>query len=242
MEREKELYPDYQNYLGVKYYKDGKMMEAINSFKKALSLNRSYVEAFVNLGVTYSDCGLKEDAVKAFERAYILDQNYLNKYDLKVDEREKRHNKHKKLAKEYLKKNMFDDAVYEIDEAIEYGQNFADLYNFKGVILIKLKKFDEAMENIKLALKINPEYQAAKSNLALIHYYKGLHYFENGMDQKAISEWKRSLIIDPVKSMVKAHLSKDEDKITMKITCPGCKGMLNTNWKFCPFCGEKRGK
>jgi tetratricopeptide (TPR) repeat protein len=240
MEREKEFYPDYHNFLGVKNYKTGNMMEAINCFKKAISLNKTYVEAFVNLGVTYSDCGLKEDAVKAFERAYVLDQNYLNKYDLKVEKRERPHALHKKLAKEYLSKNMFEDALYEIDEAIEHGASFADLYNFKGVILIKLKRYDEAMENIKLSLKINSEYQAAKSNLALIHYYKGLHYFENGMDQKAIAEWKRSLIIDPVKSMVKVHLSKDEDKITMKITCPNCKGMLNTYWKYCPFCGEKR--
>lgn len=236
----KEFFPDYHNLKGIKYYKHGEMIEAIKSFKKAIKLNNTYIEAYINLGVTYSDCGLKDEAVKAFEKAYMLDPNYLDKYGLKVAKRQDEANKLKQISLDFFKRNEFERALSEINKAISLKNTYADLYNLKGVILIKLKRFEEAKETLKKALEINPEYETAKSNLALVYYYQGLLYFETGLEHEAIREWKRSIILDPVHSMVKLHLNKGEDKITMKITCPICKEILNTDWNYCPYCGSKR--
>ncbi|MDD5091309.1 MAG: tetratricopeptide repeat protein [Candidatus Wallbacteria bacterium] len=233
------LYPDHYNQQGVDCYSEGKMMQAIKHFKTAISLNKTYVEAYVNLGVTYSDCGLKDDAVKAFERAYALEPTYLDAFGLKVCKREAPAEMHRKLALDFMGKNQFQDALMEIDRALD-KVDYADYHNLKGVLMIKLKKFEDALESIKKALEINPEYQAAKKNLALIHYYRGLNFFEIGLEREAIQEWKRSLIIDPVSSMVTLHLNQEKDKITMRITCPGCKEMLNLDWKYCPYCGSRR--
>ncbi|MDD2717927.1 MAG: tetratricopeptide repeat protein [Candidatus Wallbacteria bacterium] len=240
MQKDKETFPDFQNMQGIRAYEEGKTMQAIKYFKQAISLNQTYVEAYVNLGVTYSDSGLKDDAVKAFERAYLLDPNYMDTFGLTVTKREEATSAHKRMALEYMNKNQFQDALMEIEIACRKKPNYPDYYNIRGVILIKLKRFEEALESIKKALELNPEYDSAKSNLALIHYYRGLHYFETGLEMEAVKEWKRSLIIDPVKSLVKLHLNQEKDKITMRITCPGCKEMLNLDWKYCPYCGSKR--
>ncbi|MFO0754615.1 MAG: tetratricopeptide repeat protein, partial [Thermodesulfovibrionales bacterium] len=62
--------------LGVAYGKLRKYSEAIEAFKRAISIDPDYAEAHNNLGVTYLKSGMYKGAVEAFEQAIMIKPDY----------------------------------------------------------------------------------------------------------------------------------------------------------------------
>ena len=60
------------------------------------------------------------------------------------------------LGKKQLGDGQYNDALNSFEQAILLNQNDPDLWNFKGVTLRSLGRYDEAVECFNRSLKIDP--------------------------------------------------------------------------------------
>ena len=60
------------------------------------------------------------------------------------------------LGKKQLDDGQYGDALNSFEQAILLNQNDPDLWNFKGVTLRSLGRYDEAVECFNRSLKIDP--------------------------------------------------------------------------------------
>ena len=60
------------------------------------------------------------------------------------------------LGKKQLEDGHYNDALNSFEQAILLNQNDPDLWNFKGVTLRSLGRYDEAVECFNRSLKIDP--------------------------------------------------------------------------------------
>ena len=67
----------------------------------------------------------------------------------------------------------------------------------KGKAFHKQGKFDDAVQEFKEALKINPNLEEAYPDLATAHYDLGNIYHNQGKSDDAVQEYKKSLMINP---------------------------------------------
>ena len=66
---------DERNYyydLGVSYYDEGKISEAISAWEKAIIVSPKFVEAHYNLGNAYEEQGLLKKAILAWENVIAI--------------------------------------------------------------------------------------------------------------------------------------------------------------------------
>ena len=66
--------------MGIILKRNGRVEEAIDNYKKAISLKSDYVQAYNNLGVLYKDNEQYEDAIKMFTKAKELQPDHQNSY------------------------------------------------------------------------------------------------------------------------------------------------------------------
>lgn len=71
-----------------------------------------------------------------------------------------------KRANYHFKKNELDQALTFFSEAIEKDENFADAYNNRGVVYLKLEKQKEAQGDFEKAIALDGTFFEAKYNLA----------------------------------------------------------------------------
>ena len=60
------------------------------------------------------------------------------------------------LGKKQLDDAQYNDALNSFEQAILLNQNDPDLWNFKGVTLRSLGRYDEAVECFNRSVKIDP--------------------------------------------------------------------------------------
>ena len=61
-----------------------------------------------------------------------------------------------KNGKEFLESGKYDDALGVFEQALLLNQDNPDLWNFKGVALRSLGRYEEAMECFNKSLEIDP--------------------------------------------------------------------------------------
>ena len=61
-----------------------------------------------------------------------------------------------KKAKSFLEESQFENALGTFEQALLLNQNDPDLWNFKGVALRSLGRYEEAMECFNKSLEIDP--------------------------------------------------------------------------------------
>ena len=60
------------------------------------------------------------------------------------------------LGKKQLEDGHYDDALNSFEQAIQINQKDPDLWNFKGITLRSLGRYNEAMECFNKSLEIDP--------------------------------------------------------------------------------------
>jgi tetratricopeptide (TPR) repeat protein len=75
---------------------------------------------------------------------------------------------HQVLARDYLGRGLYPEAVEEIREAIKIHPDFPDLHNQLGLALSMSGERERAVSEFQQALHINPRYVEARLNLAII--------------------------------------------------------------------------
>jgi tetratricopeptide (TPR) repeat protein len=83
--------------------------------------------------------------------------------------------RHFDLANEYHQNNQDEEALAECDQMIESTPDWSPAHNLRGVILEELDKEDEAIEEYREAIRIDPDNDDAKENLVYAEDYVEAH-------------------------------------------------------------------
>lgn len=183
---------DIYNYLGMVYIRSGDYAKAVNAYKKALDIDRSFIPAYYNLGITLYYGRNYEQAVKIFDdisrieglEPFLLANAHndkgcaLNRKG-SVEAAEKSFEaalvlddtfvrSYVNLGNLYCNKGKFDDAKVKYNKAIELDEKCAAAYNGLGVIAIEEGDLDKAGELFDKALAFDNRCQAAHINNELL--------------------------------------------------------------------------
>jgi len=172
LERVHEAY----NSLGIALKADGKLKEAEEIFRKAISLAPSSYLLHVNLGNTLQELNRIDDAVENFRKAILLKPDFAETYFNLANTLQ--------LAEQYV------EAVIVYKQAIDLNPKHVVAFNNLGLALSKLGSLKEAETQYKNALKLMPNYYEAHLNIGNLHY--GLQQFE-----KAEEDYQKAIAIQP---------------------------------------------
>ena len=161
--------------LGILYERQDKNEDALKFHKMCIKINPNHYDGQYNIGSFYAKQENFKDAVKHYKIALNFNKNIILL---------------KNLTLAYMSLDDDKNALKFNDMAIELDENDIELLNRKANILIKLKKFEEAIDIFKKLIKSNSSLPELYFNLGVA--YKGLDETE-----KEISCYKNALKIDP---------------------------------------------
>ena len=158
-------YPDsvaFSHYnLGIALFDEGKIDEAISSYKRTLTINPRHEKAHFSLGYAYLKQGMLDEAIPEFKRALTRNPNYAEA--------------HYALGSVYDTKGLSDEALFEYKRAVTIKPRYAEVHYKLGALYQKKGELDEAIFELKKALANKPLYPEAHQDLSFAYYYKGNH-------------------------------------------------------------------
>ena len=87
-------------------------------------------------------------------------------------------------------RGQFDEALADLDAAIEFEPKNAELYVARGLVLIGAQRIDDAYEDLDYAIKHDPTQW-------LVHYLRGVQAVDNDQPDQAIDSFSRAQMIAP---------------------------------------------
>ena len=150
--------------LGCCYMEDNNYINAIELFKKAISIDNNYYVVYGNLALAYQNSGNAADAIKVYntiiERKMPLAEPYIN------------------LGSLYIKQSDYNSAERILNEAIKINPGIAEAYENLSEVYKRTGKEKEAISLYKKAISIFPGRPGFY--LGLLEYYKKM-----GMNNEA---------------------------------------------------------
>jgi len=137
-----------------------------------------------------------------FEKPVIPSDPYEN---LTKEQRAEEAEKHKNLANELLKERKWQEAIDEYTIALKYAEN-AVIYANRAVPYGKLSKFEEAINDCKKSIDLDPHY--IKGHMRL-----GYMYFQSKDYKNAVLAYKQGLVYDPNNETLKNDLAKAQSQL-----------------------------
>lgn len=199
------------NISGDRLYESGRVEEAVQEFKRALTLDRHNVNVTNSLGVCYAQMGKLKEAVAEFSRVTELEPNdFMAQYNLgcgllnleRADEAESAFSRaaelepdnaaaYFQLAELCKKQDRLEEAIVHLKRTVELKPSWAKAWRLYGEYFLEQGSDDEAMNAFKRALKINGKDAEALSGLAVLYGRAELN------QEIAISLSRRSVELEP---------------------------------------------
>ncbi len=101
--------------------------------------------------------------------------------------------------------SKFNDAIFYLDEILEYDPNNVSALNNKGVMLLHLEKYEESLPYFEKALELNPDFVEALNNKSA-----ALYNLNRNID--ALTVLYDAYKIDPYKKILAEHMAAIIDK------------------------------
>ena len=175
--------------------------EAVQAFERAIALNPEFIHlAYYGKGLALWDERKYEAALASLEKATEIQSDFVSAFFYKS-----------RLLLKHL--NRFDEALVAIEKAISLPQNNANLYNHKGVILSKLKRYSEAETAYKQAIYINP-FSGVYSN-------RGVLYDKQGKVKLALRDYNQGISLNPNNAIVyvnRGQLYHEQGKVELALS------------------------
>jgi tetratricopeptide (TPR) repeat protein len=173
----------------------GNTEEALNYARKATDLEPKSAAAWSNLGVTLDAAGQYPKAEEAYRKSIDLDPD--NPATLI------------NLATNLLSQDKAPEAAEVMKRAAGIS-NTAPVRKRYGDALAKSGRYDDAIAQYQLALKLDPKYYAAMTEIGftrIAEYRKGLE-LDDGKRIEALTNWKKSLEINQNQPKVQAAVKE----------------------------------
>ena len=164
------------NILGASRSQIGMLEEAIDAYKKTISLKPDYAEAYSNMGVAYRNMGKPDEAIDAYKKAMSLKPNDTDTYfNLGIVLRDQ---------------NKLEEAIGAYKKSISLKPDNAKAYNNIGTVLRDHGKLEEAIEAYKKAFLLKPDYAEAYNNLGIV-------LKKQGKVEETIAAYKKAISLKP---------------------------------------------
>ena len=164
------------NILGAAHAGLGQHTDAITSYKKAITIEPNYLDAYYNLGFALREQGNLEKAVENFNKVISLNPNYVDAYN--------------NMAVTLEKQGKLEEALNAYKKAIAIKPDYADAHYNMATTLEKQGKLEDAVISYNKAISIKPDYADAYFNMAST-------LEAQGKLEEAIGAYKKTLDIKP---------------------------------------------
>jgi len=174
------------NILGTSRAQIGKLDEAIEAYKKTISLKPDYAKAYSNMGIVLRNQGKFAEAIQAYKKSISIKSNnavnYINvgtifKDQGKLDKAIKAFNKalliepdkhisYINMGNALKDQGKYDEAIESYKKCISLKPDYADAYNNMGVTFKHQGKLDEAIKVFKKTVLLKPYHTNAYHNMA----------------------------------------------------------------------------
>ncbi len=151
-------YRGYNN-LGLVYYNQRRLEEAIKEYSNALKLKPDDPDVYINLGNAYAKQGRSKEAIK----------EYSNALKLKPDDPVA----HNSLGNANANQGHLDEAIKEYTNALKLKPDYPEAHYNLGLVYYNQGHLEEAIKEYSTALKLKPDYPDAYTNLGLVYYNQG---------------------------------------------------------------------
>jgi tetratricopeptide (TPR) repeat protein len=206
----------YWDHYAIDVYKDNPQMKekyvekALQDFTKAISLDYTYAEPFLNRGILYYNTGRPEQALADFNRFLELKPDnpdgLLNRANTlstleRFNEAIPDYNKYLTIKNDdpkaymwrgvaYFNIQNYDSAIIDFNKSIEIDPDYYEPYYWLGVIYYNQKDYNNALKYLDLSISKN-------SNNVNSYIWKGLCYMNINEYHKAIEQYSKAIEIDP---------------------------------------------
>ena len=196
---------DINSYLGVMYSEMNNVVQAIDCFETALSLDSNKVASLNNLAGEYMRVKKVADALNLLYRAKEIEpDNQITSFH---------------LGNCYAASGMYDSAEVYFELAEDQGYTGDELFYYLGVIKRDLGQADMAIELFKKAIRLNSKHIDCRQSLGLIYaardeYAPAIAQFEQIVAQDPVNQ--RGLVSLGV-SYYMVDRKADSDRILAKL-------------------------
>jgi tetratricopeptide (TPR) repeat protein len=174
LRRQPDNYMAHDN-LGYFLHNAGRIPDAVDEFRAALSIRQDYASAQSHLGMALAKIGHSTEAIE------IL-QNVLRKSN-DADA-------HNNLGHALMNAGRLPEAVEEFTAALALNPNYPAALNNLGVTLSQTGHLPEAIEQLQHAVRVQPNKAETHNNLAMA-------LLKAGRMSEAIEEFKTALALKP---------------------------------------------
>ena len=140
-----------QNNLGLAFYNQGHIEEAIDHYLYSLLINPESEEALNNLGLALNDLGRTEEAI----------EHYLHALRINTESEEA----HINLGNVLNKQGRTEEAIEHYLHALRINTESEEAHNNLAISLVHIGNIERAIAHFRKALHINPDFVTAKNNL-----------------------------------------------------------------------------
>lgn len=155
---------------GAELSAKGKIQDAIDRFRRAISIFPNYLMARNNLGVQYLKLGKWNEAADQFEAAIEINPKALNP--------------RQNLAIALIEQKKYAQAIEHLNQAISIDSSSPAVHLYAGIASLGVDEIDQAQRELSTALSLGgEEYSNA-------HFFLGLVYMKKGQRELAIRELK----------------------------------------------------
>jgi Flp pilus assembly protein TadD len=144
--------PRAQCSLGDALAREGRVQEAIASYRRALELKPNYAEAHNNLGTALAKAASLEEAIGHFEEALRTKPDYPEA--------------HNNLGAALVRLGKVQEAVGHYERVLRLRPDYAEAHNNFGNALGQVGRVREAIAQYEQALRLQPDHAEAANNLA----------------------------------------------------------------------------
>ena len=129
----------------------GRLDDAIEAYKKAISLKPDYADVYNNMGIALKDQSKLDEAIEAYNKAISLKPDYAEAYC--------------NVGNALKDQGKLENAIEAYTKAISLKPDYAEAYNNIGIALQDQGKLEHAIEAYTKAITTKPNYAEAYYNM-----------------------------------------------------------------------------
>ena len=155
---------------------EGKIPEAIQSFREAIQISPNHHLAHNSLASAYMKSQRYDEAEDGYKRVLLLQPDFAPA--------------HNNLGALYQRRNDFQNSLYHYQEAIRINPRNSKAFNNLGVMHRRQANWPEAQKSFETAIDINPDFAEAYYNLGTVFENQGdlnlaFEHFERAVSKNA---------------------------------------------------------
>lgn len=164
------------NNFGLVLFAEGKTMEAIEYFNKAIRLSPDFIFFYNNRGAAYAKLGQYQRAIDDYNQAIRLDPKHPGAYY------------NRGIA--YNDSGQYRQAIEDFQSAVRLRPTFADAYINLAFTFLKVDQYQKAVESSSQAIVLKPRDANG-------YYNRGFAYDKLGQYQQAIDDYTETIRLKP---------------------------------------------